>query len=583
MPFQPRNKQMAITDRKRKRSSKPSRAEKSDSAPARSAVNDEDITDPSSGEESADEQEDSVEDVEDELESDDEFEGENPADKRRRLAKQYLSNLQQEANKIVTENVTDERGQPNQEIDDYNNFDAADLEREIIQSRLKQDVAEQEGKVYKFVADHLSLKNAKSTFTRVGQKNLTGLSCYQPMAIDNTFSIEDTNKRQRLYAYTVSKDLQLTKYDITDFNKRPQVMKSVKGGKEFAPTEPLKTEYNNNSEGHYDEILSVAACPNGRYVVTGGRDRKLIVWSTEALAPMKVLPTKDRRGQVMGLAFRKNSDQLYAACADYKVRTYAINQFAQLEILYGHQDHVVDVSALAMERCVTVGAGDKTVMLWKIADESRLTFRGGNEDPDRLKKKWLKNNEGKTEKDCPHFYTENYIDCCSMIDDSHFVTGSDNGSISLWSTSKKKPIFTMRTAHGILPKIKGNQISAETNKEKRNLQLQGQNLTKPYWITSIYAIPYSNVFVSGSFNGSLKLWKLSEDLREFELLKEFTNAKGVITKIQVVTSGPPNKETYRILCTVAKEHRLGRWISNVPKARNGLYSVVIEQNVSKGK
>lgn len=100
---------------------------------------------------------------------------------------------------------------------------------------------------------------------------------------------------------------------------------------------------------------------------------------------------------------------------------------SQVETLFGHQDVVADISALAGERCLTVGSRDRTAVVWKIADESRLTFRGGDI------------------KDFP----EGSIDCCSMIDSHYFVTGSDNGSICLWSLSKKKPVFIERRAHGV--------------------------------------------------------------------------------------------------------------------------------------
>lgn len=106
---------------------------------------DEEITDPSSNE---DEQLE-VSDEEDALESEEEFEGENPADKRRRLAKQYLENLKSEANDILTDNRNAEEKDLNnlkeRTIDEYNNFDAGDLDKDIIASRLKEDVAEQQG------------------------------------------------------------------------------------------------------------------------------------------------------------------------------------------------------------------------------------------------------------------------------------------------------------------------------------------------------------------------------------------------------------------------------------------------------
>lgn len=375
----------------------------------------------------------------------------------------------------------------------------------------------------------------------------------------------------------------LTKYDVSDFNARPKKIKFTKGGRRFVPES--KIEYDNTTEGHYDEILTLAASPDGKYVITGGRDRKLIIWSTESLAPVKVIPTKDRRGEVLSLVFRKNSDQLYAACADYKIRTYSINQFSQLEILYGHQDLVVGISALGMERCVTVGSRDRTAMLWKIADETRLTFRGGD-DPERLLKRWIKQNTTKSdtgeditpdESERPFFYGEGSIDCVTMIDDSHFITGSDNGNISLWSLSKKKPLYTERTAHGVAPAPTSTQISAEADEQKRNLQLQNQKIAQPYWITALHAIPYSNVFVSGSWDGSLRIWKLTENLREFQLLGQLPGCHGVVTQIQALEAGKHGRETFRILASVSKEHRLGRWVSKVPGARNGIYSATIEQ------
>lgn len=543
---------------------------------------DEEITDISSDEGDVQDESNDGDEVAEYLESEDEFEGENPADKRRRLAKQYLENLKAEAQDIGDSLATASTEQDRQtQLEDYNNFDARDLDRDIIASRLKQDVAEQQGRTYRWISNKLLIGESRTTFTRVGENNLTCISCYQPSV--NKFSHKDVQNKSKdkIFAYTVSKDMQLTKYDVTDFKARPKKVKYVKGGRKYIPEG--KFEYENVTEGHYDEILTVAASPDGKYVVSGGRDRKLIVWSTESLAPVKIIPTKDRRGEVLGLAFKKNSDQLFAACADYKIRTYAINQFSQLEILYGHQDLVIDISALNMERCVTVGSRDRTAMLWKIADESRLTFRGGD-DPERLRKKWLKNQqlsaeggEDMHEQTPPHFYGEGSIDCISMVDDSHFVTGSDNGNISLWSLSKKKPLFTVRTAHGVVPLVEDKKISGEVSDELRNAQLQGGSIAQPFWITSLYAVPYSDIFISGSWNGTLKVWKINENLRAFELLGDLPNCKGVVTKIQAVESGRTGRETFRILASVSKEHRLGRWISKVPGARNGIFSAVIEQ------
>lgn len=468
----------------------------------------------------------------DEVDSEEEFAHESAADKRRRLAKQYLENLKQE-------------------LGDYD-FDAKDLDDEIISKRLREDVAETKGHVYRYLADNLLLSDVKPTVSRIGSKALTGLSVRFP------------------YAYTVSKDVELIKWDVRDFKKKPLRVKHVKGGKKF-------TEVDNDPSrnGHSDEILTVAASPDGRYVVTGGRDKRIIVWSTESLACQRVLDTRDRRGEIMGLVFRRGSDQLYAACADLKVRTYSINQFAQLEILYGHQDTVVDVSALGQERCVTVGSRDRCAMLWKIAEETRLTFRGGENE--RKKRKKFQDEDGMDIDEVEQkFFSEGSIDCVSMIDDTYFVTGSDNGSISLWSLAKKKPLFIQHYAHGILPSLTPEQASAEQDEALRAQQVPE---AQPYWITAIHAVPYSNVFFTGSWNGTIKVWKLEDNLRSFTPLGELSNARGIVTRIDVAESGAHGKESLRVLAAMSKEHRLGRWIDAGKGARNHIYSAVIDQQV----
>lgn len=474
-----------------------------------------------------------------ELESDEEFEGESAADKRRRLAKQYLENLQNEAS---------------MQYGEYD-FDAKDLDEEIIASRLKEDVAEQKGFLYRYIADKFLLDEAKSQTTRIGSKSLTGVAVKFP------------------YAYTVSKDMELVKWDIRDFSKKPQRIRHVKGGLKYEEIKP-EAQYN----GHSDEILAVAVSPDGKFVVTGGKDKRIVVWSAESLAPLKVLPTKDRRGDVLGLTFRRNSDQLYVACADLKVRTYSINQFAQLETLYGHEDLVVDIAALGQERCVTVGARDRTAMLWKIADETRLTFRGGDTSANkRGTKRTAEDQKPDEEEEQQEFYAEGSIDCVTMVDDSHFITGSDNGSISLWSLAKKKPIFTQYLAHGLNAPLPSLSASGEANEELRALQVPKP---LPYWITALHSIPYSDVFFSGSWDGTIRLWKLHENMRSFECIKKFDGVKGLVTRIDACEQGKHGKETFRVVASVSKEHRLGRWCQ-VGKngVRNSLWSAVIEQQV----
>lgn len=441
---------------------------------------------------------------------DEEFAGELAADKRRRLAKQYLENVREE----------------------IEGADAQDLDNDIIARRLQLDVAEQRGVVYKRVGDTLDLtpEATKTRLSRVGSKGVTALAVAYP------------------YAYTVSKDMELVKWDLRG---KPKRTKHTRGG---AQHRELHSDVSLN--GHCDEILCVAVSDDGRYVATGGRDNRIVVWSTELLAPVRCVETRKggphTKGDVLGLLFRRGSHQLYAACADLRVRTYnSVELMAALETLYGHQDAVCGISALAQERCVTVGARDRSAMLWKISEELRLTFRSGDSE--------------RVVKDLEPGFSEGLLDCVAMVDELHFVTGSDNGSLALWLLAKKKPLCVVRCAHGVVPRKPSASYLAETDAGVRDAQ---QPPELPFPVTAVAALPYSDVFVLGLRDGVVRVWQILENLRLFEPVGELEGANGYVTGLAVVES---KKREVVVVGGVGKEPRLGRWEKGAG-GRNGLFT-----------
>lgn len=477
--------------RKRKRAARPTR-------PRPQRQPELDLSSGSSDDEANDANDDDN-DNDDALGSDEEFAAESAADKRRRLAKQYLQNLKDE-----------EEG----------DYDAQDVDNDLLARRLQEDVAENKGHVYKFYADKVlrQLDDVARTTARVGLRNLTGVAVRYPDV------------------YTVAKDMELVKWRYG--RGKPVRVRHSKGG------------LRHGERHHTAAINCVAVLPDGKYVVTGGADARLIIWAAESLACLKVL---DTRAAVNAVAFRRGSDQLYAACADLRIRTFSVSQHAQLEILYGHQDNITDIAALARETCVLVGLRDKTAMFWKIAEELRLTFRGG--DADRRRRT-----------DEP-FFAEGSIDVVSMVDELHFVTGLDNGSVALWSLSKKKPLHTQRCAHGLLPAHTPAEASAESSAPLAREQVAPP---QPYWITAVHAVPYLDVFVTGSYCGEVRLWRIDRDgFRSFAPL----GAVAVKGCVVLIDSAEVDKKLVLTVAT-SKEHRLGRWLST--DGRNALTTLTFD-------
>lgn len=531
-----------------------------------------------------------------------EVEGETAAEKRLRLAERYLDNVKQE-------------------VDDEYGFDAEDIDRDIlaerekIGERLQEDIAESKGKVYRNLASELLFEQASHTIFRWNSQVVTSIATCAP------------------YAYTVSRDMFLVKWKLQDLpqyqwpqttkkkpkkppappKKKPERLASTRG-------DTRKTK-DKTYQGHTGPILKVAASQDGKYVVTAGADRRMVVHDAETLKPIRAF--HQHRDAVTGLAFRRGTNQIYSCSKDRTVKVWSLDELAYVETLFGHQDHVVDVDALAQERCVSVGARDRTARLWKVVEETQLVFRGGG--PGSSEKKLLAKNvaAGVDPKSNAH---EGSMDRVAMLDDELFVTGSDNGSLALWSSTKKKPLFVLPQAHGIEPQLPLEKASAEKQPDPKVIPPP-----QPRWITALKTIPYSDVILSGSWDGYVRVWKLSEDKRQIERVgvlgatvdkdgnvishhpqSQFPQAqahtngvdgvdqdehdaspapkpttqvgelkessltpddalgliKGVINDISVFERGERGKDGLCVAIALGKEHRLGRW-KKLAGGRNG--------------
>jgi ribosomal RNA-processing protein 9 len=477
-------------------------------------------------------------------------EGETAAERRLRLAERYLENIRTE-------------------VDEYG-FDAEEIDRDLIAERLKEDAAESKGKLYRQLAEELEFDKASKCVWRWNSDVVTGVAVCYP------------------WVYTVTKDLGLAKWRIQELpdNQWPSKNGKKKSKKPKPPPKrkpeqvafvrgDKKKSKDNAYKGHTDIILALAASQDGKFVVTGGKDRKIIVWDAASLKSLRVF--SQHRDAITGLAFRRDTNQLYSSSKDRTIKIWSLDELAYIETLFGHQDEVVDVAALAQERCISVGARDRTARLWKVVEETQLVFRGGgsSEKKSKSSSKGPKTQEGS-------------IDRVAMIDEEMFVTGSDNGSLSLWVAHKKKPLFTLPLCHGVDPALRPDEYSAEANPDPEVVPSPS-----PRWITALATIPYSDVILSGSWDGCVRAWRVSGDKKRIEAMgtvgesglvpgtngisngekgdvqEEVGIVKGVVNDISVFERGDRGKDGVCVVVAVGKEHRLGRW-KEVPGKNGGV-------------
>lgn len=256
------------------------------------------------------------------------------------------------------------------------------------------------------------------------------------------------------YLFTSGKEGSIIKWDLvtgkklaTFFKIRSESKKGKGKGKERVDV-----------SGHTDEVLALALSGDGKFLASGGKDRKVGVWDvdkeewvkgfgghkdTVSVSHKKSRLPQSTKSILQALAFRKGTQQLYSGSFDRTLRLHDLSVMGYVETLFGHQDTVLSMDALRGETVISVGARDKSVRFWKIVDESQLVFRGGGRSAvrelldggaldglqDDAEMHVDVESRGNKPKDRirPKKFVEGSIECVAMIDETTFVSGGDSG------------------------------------------------------------------------------------------------------------------------------------------------------------
>ncbi|CAE7178472.1 hypothetical protein P3342_002112 [Pyrenophora teres f. teres] len=515
----------------------------------------------------SDESDDNGGPVLDESDDDDTSEDENEtaAEKRRRLAERYLDNIRNEVEQDV-------------------GFDAEQIDKDLIAERLKEDAAEGKGKIYRAIAEELDFEHAEHVMGYSGlQKATTGCAVKLP------------------YAWTISKDLVVEKWEIADPKSyapdptRPSNVTPRRTPKRLFWRKGNKNKKGDRSYlGHTGEIVSIAVSDSGKYLATGDKHARLIIWDADTLKPRHLFTR--HRDAVLSLSFRRGTEQLFSGGADRAVIVWSAPESAYIETLVGHQDAVVGVAGgleTNQETCVSVGARDRTARLWRVVEENQLVFQGGvttrQKGLDKLRKGRFANGLAKLEEtreqpdheeDAPIVYAQGSIDCVGLLDAGLFVTASDSGALSLWSVNRKKPLFTYPLTHGRDPPLSPEQMSA--NHDAAISVKPGPRL--PRYVTALATVPFADLILTASWDGWIRAWKITADRKSIEPVGKIGHVpldeddseaedailiRGIVNGLAIQERGDRGKDGLCVVAAVGKEPRLARWMSG--KVKNGIY------------
>jgi len=398
------------------------------------------------------------------------------AQRRLKIAQDYLQNLRS------SRPSTDSNG-----IDD-DEIDAEAMDREIIAKRLQKDTLMSRGRAFEMLADKFehstTIDNAKVFKVNTPDGRVPTACC---VSADGQCVYLSTKSRF-IYQYLLVAGNEASEYRRTHTFKAPE---------------------------SFDKTMSMALTSCGQYLAAGSQSGRIAVWSIKAKKGGQFTykfegQLTQHRGPVYSLAFRRDSLILFSAAADRTIKQWSLESQppSYVDTLFGHQDHILGLAALSRESCVSVGARDRTARFWKLVDETQLVFR-------------------------PVEAAGGSLDCVTMLDEDTFVTGSENGAVSLFSSRKKKPIDW--------------------------LQIDGLC----GGIEALAAVPYSDLVAVGCSNNNVSIVRVSPTIRSITHVATLPSIIGTAASLSWDDKG-------KILAVaVGRESRTGRWTVN-KDAKNSL-------------
>ncbi|XP_026473239.1 U3 small nucleolar RNA-interacting protein 2 [Ctenocephalides felis] len=264
-------------------------------------------------------------------ESEDEIE--TPQEKRLRLAKKYLEEIEREE-KLRAED---------KEVDDN------------VTQRLKDDYLEQSGRLRRTVAD---------SFVGFETDSIKYLKNVHKLPV-TCLCLSSDNK----YIFSGGKDSCLVKWCVET------------GKKLLALT--YKPKSDSSEFRHKTIIMAVAITQDSKFLASADRTKDIQIWDPENLKHLHTF--RGHRGIITGLVFRKDTHQLYSASEDRSMKVWSLDEMSYVESMFGHQASITSIDALSRERAITSGGQDNTIRIWKIVEESQLIFNGHSSSIDCVK------------------------------------------------------------------------------------------------------------------------------------------------------------------------------------------------------
>lgn len=439
--------------------------------------------------------------------SGEEQEEETGAEARKRIAQDYLRMVR----KIAQKEKENEEGE--EEIDE----DEDGARDSLVAQRLIQEQQEESGRVRRSIASRVKVGDDEGFRVLVKHRH----------SVTAVALSEDDSK-----GFSALKDGTIMQWDVNSGQCERYKWPSDSVLKSHGLKDPQGSATRQSKQ-----VLALAASSDGRYLATGGLDRHIHIWDTRTREHLQAFP--GHRGPVSCLTFRQGTSELFSGSYDRTIKIWNVEDRTYMSTLFGHQSEVLSIDCLRKERVLTAGR-DRSMQLFKVHEESRLVFRA----------------------------PASSLECCCFVNNDELLSGSEDGSIQLWTVMRKKPVYILRNAHALpVDSMKSDQKDSERlpngNLENGYQHPENHHCSSVFsWVSAVTVCRNSDLAASGAGNGSVRLWEIGSETKDIKSLHNVPLA-GFVNSLAFA------KSAAFLVAGVGQEPRLGRWGCN-PEAQNGV-------------
>jgi WD40 repeat protein len=262
---------------------------------------------------------------------------------------------------------------------------------------------------------------------------------------------------------------------------------------------------------HKGGVVSVAFSSDGKYLVSGGEDKMVCIYSTEI---GDEISSFSNYYVPRGLLATNNEKLIFGSGPDIVIADFSGNLSGTFK---GNTTYIQSVDLAVERNKLTAGSYDKTVKIWDINDgQIEIKLEG---------------------------HTKNVLAVCFSPDEKYLATGSRDQTVKIWNTLTGEILRSMELHSDNILDVEyhpgGNYVlSASLDKSIRLWDVRTGKCVRTYvghdkGIADIEFLPDGFHFVSCSYDGTIILWETFTGKKVYS----FIDHKGPVLSIDVSPDG----------------------------------------------